>query len=143
MAKICVDACLVVAWLVPTDRTPEVQAFWDRVLAEETDLIGPPLLFAETLSALRKLVYFGKINAANGDEMRRDFLDMGIRQLNPAPMYPLAWDMAKRFNLPNVYDLLYVALAQLERCDFWTVDQRLINSVGDAVSWTRFAGATR
>lgn len=40
-----------------------------------------------------------------------------------------AYELAVRFNRPRAYDSQYMALADRLQCDFWTADERLVNSV--------------
>ncbi len=40
-----------------------------------------------------------------------------------------AWQIAAKHNLSTLYDAYYMALAHLRGCDFWTADQRFLNSV--------------
>ena len=45
-----------------------------------------------------------------------------------------------QFNQPTAYDTAYLALAQLDRCDFWTADRRLYNTVKEELPWVKWIG---
>lgn len=51
-----------------------------------------------------------------------------------------AFDLASAYNLPRAYDTLYAALASKLRCDFWTLDKVLVNSVQDHLPFVRWLG---
>ena len=40
----------------------------------------------------------------------------------------LAWSLAEELDLSHVYDTIYLALAELRGCEFWTADQRLVTA---------------
>jgi predicted nucleic acid-binding protein len=50
--------------------------------------------------------------------------------------------MARKYSLPP-YDCAYMALAEKEKCDFFTGDKRLFNSIKDYFSWVRWIGDYR
>lgn len=58
-------------------------------------------------------------------------------------MFPLALRLAQEFNRPRAYDTAYLALAELRRCEFWTADERLYNSVRDRLDWVHWVGDSR
>ena len=52
-------------------------------------------------------------------------------------LYRHAWEIAREYQIPSIYDALYAALADLHATPVWTADQRLVRTVGDArlVRW--------
>ncbi len=51
-----------------------------------------------------------------------------------------AMELAHQFNLPAAYDAHYLALAERHRCDLWTADERLWNTVKMQLPWVRWLG---
>jgi predicted nucleic acid-binding protein len=51
-----------------------------------------------------------------------------------------AYELAIRFNRPRAYDTQYMALAQRLNCEFWTADERLVNSTQTQFSQIRWLG---
>jgi predicted nucleic acid-binding protein len=51
-----------------------------------------------------------------------------------------AYELAVRFNRPRAYDTQYLALAERLGCEFWTADQRLVNSTQGQFSRIRWLG---
>jgi predicted nucleic acid-binding protein len=43
--------------------------------------------------------------------------------------------LAQQYNLPATYDAHYLALAEHEKCEYWTADTRLWNAVRDKLPW--------
>lgn len=127
--RVCVDANLVLNRLLPHERDPQVLRLWADWAAQGFQVLGPPLLFAEVASTLRMNVARGRLPVAQGDALFAAFTSIGIQRIDRDDLYPRAWDLAKLHNQPRAYDMLYLALAQLEDIELWTNDQRLVNSL--------------
>lgn len=60
----------------------------------------------------------------------------GIEYLSDDELMDRAWKISRYFDLPTLYDAAYLAVAEVieertgEACEFWTADERLINSLG-------------
>lgn len=54
MARICLDASFVLAWLLPPERTTKIGEIWADLLRRGDELLGPPLLFIEVTSIIRE-----------------------------------------------------------------------------------------
>jgi len=94
------------------------------VLSEE-DLVAPPLILSETLSALHEMHWRGSLPeemATLGLERRRT---MPVRIAEPDGLHEEAWRIADDFGWAKTYDAEYVALAKLQECRLVTVDARL------------------
>ena len=48
-----------------------------------------------------------------------------------------AMEISHRFGLHAAYDAHYLALAEHEKCEYWTADTRLWNTVADKLPWVR------
>ncbi len=53
---------------------------------------------------------------------------------------PTPETMAKEFNLPVCYDMQYLAVAELEDCELWTSDERLVNSLSSQNKRIKWVG---
>lgn len=140
MAAVCVDASLVLAWLLPEELSAKAfaqKAQWDE---QNTELIAPPLLMAEVPSALRQSVYRHRVPLVQGDEAFKEFLEMGIRIRQPEGLLTHAWDLGKALNASRLYDMYYLALAEMERCELWTADRRLLNLAAPRWALVRWIG---
>lgn len=68
------------------------------------------------------------------------FLRLQIDVLSPAGLYERAFDLARAYGLPSIYDGLYVALADLVGGDLWTADRRLLQALGGQLANVRWLG---
>lgn len=138
MPSVCVDASLVLALLLPEENSEKVRNLWERWRSDAIHAVAPPMLLAEVSSVLRGAVHFRRIDPDEGDQAFQAFGHMPIRIREYADLLERAWGIAKRFNQPQVYDSLYLAVAEREGCDFWTGDKRLAKAT--QVPWIRWIG---
>jgi predicted nucleic acid-binding protein len=138
--QICVDASLAVMWSIPMQRTPMAMRLLDHWVEESTDLIAPPLLNPEVTSAIRLNIHLKRITPEEGETAFTSFLDLDIKTINHASLCRKAWDLAKEYNRSRTYDMQYLALAELEDCELWTADKRLINSLKSRSRRVRLVG---
>lgn len=142
-SSVCVDASLIVWSLAPfplSDRVVALLHGWQR---QEVHLVAPTLLAFEVTASLRRLVYLGELTAAEGEVAFARFLKLPIRLSQRRAIYPLAWELAKQLNRSRAYDTAYLALAQIQQCDFWTADEKLYNAVKAQLPWVRWIGEAR
>jgi len=85
-------------------------------------------------------VFFKKILPEEGEAAFRLFLEMRVRTVAHPSVTVLAWEMAKKFNLPRTYDLQYLAVAELIDCPLWTSDKRFVNSLQNKVGRVKWLG---
>ncbi len=143
MARVCVDASLVLLWLLPQELSSQADALWQRWQGDQVELIAPPLLYAEVPSVLREAVYHHRLAVEEGDGVFAVFCSLGIQAIVPSDLHLHAWELGKVLNAPRLYDSHYLALADLEQCELWTADQRLVNLVGARLPWAKWVGDVR
>ena len=127
--SVCIDASLAVAWLSYERYTAIANALRQEWSEKGVELLGPPVFHAEVTSVLRQQVFFKRILPEEGEEAFSIYLDIPIRIIDGPEVYRQAWRLAKEFNLPVCYDMHYLAVAELEDCEFWTLDRKLVNTV--------------
>ncbi len=137
MALLCIDASLVVAWLVPSERSDLVADTWRAYAHGEDEFVSPSLLYAETLSVIRRLASRGALSTGEAAEIVDEFLALSIPTPSPPGLYWRAYQLATRYGQPRVYDSCYLALAESLSCPLLTLDQRLHNAVGGDLPWVR------
>ena len=138
--SVCVDASVAVAWLSYEQHTASANALRREWRDKGVQMVGPPLFHAEVISTLRQHVYFKRILPEEGEEAFSIYLDIPIRIIDKQEVYRKAWELAKEFDLPRTYDMQYLAVAELEDCEFWTSDKRLANSLQGKVKRIRWVG---
>ncbi len=129
MGQVCVDANLVVMWITPEEGRDQAVALLDDCLRHQTSIVAPDCVFAEVGSVLRRKVYRGIMDGEDG-RVAISLLDRFAIDVVPVlSLCARAWQIAADLNLPTLYDAYYMALAEARGCDFWTADQRFLNSV--------------
>ena len=128
-SRVCIDASLAIQWLIPTEQDRLAESLleaWDK---DGTELIGPPLFDAEMTSVIRLHVYLKKLMAEQGEKAFQFYQELGVKIIDHPALTRTAWELANKYNLPRTYDMQYLAVAELEDCEFWTLDRKLINSL--------------
>lgn len=92
------------------------------------DLISPDLLPVEIAHALAKAERQGRISPSQGGILWKDVMKTAPIFVPTVPLIPRAYDIASKARI-GVYDCIYVALAEREKCEIVTADDRLINSL--------------
>ena len=138
--RVCVDASLALLWLLPAQRTGQAVDLLEQWTRDGTDLIGPPLFDAEVTSAIRMNVYMKRLIPEEGEEAYESYAALGVEIVSPPGLSRYAWELAKEYNLPRTYDMQYLALAELEGCEFWTGDRKLINALQDKAKRIKWIG---
>ena len=136
---VCVDASVLIHWLVPQQSDPRVYDLVDGWLEDGVELIGPALLFSEVISVLRMQVYKGTMGPEDVERIVQLFLRLGIRRIEHLTLYQRAFELATRFGQPRAYDAHYLAVAEQEGCELWTMDRPLYESVRRELSKVRHA----
>jgi predicted nucleic acid-binding protein len=140
VGRICLDASLVLAWLLPAERTPHVTDIWDGLLRKGDELLGPPLLFIEVTSVLREKLAQRQITSQEAELAFSAFQLLPIARAWPEKLHTKAWGIAKALDQRKAYDAHYLALAEIEGCELWTADRRLYNAVGGRMPWLKLVG---
>jgi predicted nucleic acid-binding protein len=134
---VCVDANIVVKWLLTEDDSATAIALAERFRAERNTLVAPPHMPVEVTNVIRTRVREGELTPAEGEDLVDVFTALPIEIAAPAGLYRRALELAHRYARPNVYDTHYVALAELAACDFWTADMRLVNALNGRLPFVR------
>ncbi len=139
-SRVCVDASLALAWLFVDIHSEQADGLWRQWRDEAMELVAPPLFHAEVSSSLRKSVYFKRILPEEGERLFAVYSEIPVRIVEGQEMYLLAWQLARQFDLPVCYDMQYLAVAEMEDCELWTLDRRLVNAVHGKNKRIRWVG---
>ena len=91
----------------------------------DPDLIGPPLLWSETCSALHRAVWLKAIPREEALQALRGLERGPVRMRSPRRLRDEAWKLADQLGWARTYDAEYLALASLLECRLVTLDGRL------------------
>jgi predicted nucleic acid-binding protein len=137
---VSVDASLVAAWLLPEELSGKAIRLREELLSKGESFIAPGLLISEVTSTLRLAVYSGRVPREFGEEAFEAFKLFPVDVHDVRPLMDAAWEWARTLNAPRLYDMYYLALAEREACDLWTLDRRLIRLVGERSKRVRWVG---
>ena len=135
--SVCVDASVLIHWLVPQQTDPRVYELVDGWIEDGVELVGPALLFSEVVSVLRHQAHRGTLDAADADRIVWLFLRLGVRRIDNFTLYRRAFELSSQFRHARAYDAHYLAAAEQEGCDLWTVDGPLYESVRRELRWVK------
>lgn len=140
-----VDASVAVKWVVTAeDFADRASALLRDSLQLDRVLVGPPHLAGEVANGIyqraRSREPARHLTEDEAREALTQFLNLPLQVITPAGLYTRAFDFAREYDLPSMYDSLYVVLAQILSVDLWTADRRLLAALGTRASWVRFIG---
>jgi len=139
--EVCVDASLAIKVVVTEAGSDKADALFDQWASEETQLIAPVFFEVETDSILRQKASLRRELTA--DQAQRAFASLRalpIKTKHSAEQRERAWEIAREFQFPTVYDATYLALAELRRCEFWTADEKLFKQVRSKLTFVQWLG---
>ncbi len=139
-AELVVDASLALKWVVEEPYSAEAHVLLHGWRGHRRRLLAPALFLYEVTNALAKRMQRHQLTLEEGKERLRFFLESGplLRQIGT--IHPRALELMERFGLPTAYDAHYLALAESQRCECWTADERLWNTVKRDLAWVRWIG---
>jgi predicted nucleic acid-binding protein len=139
-AEVVVDASLALKWVVEEPYSTEARTLLRDWGNHRRRLLAPALFLYEVANALAKRVQRRQFTLEQAKERLRFFLESGplLQQIGAAHLRAL--ELMERFGLPTAYDAHYLALAESQRCECWTADERLWNAVKKDLGWVRWIG---
>lgn len=126
--KYILDSSVAFKWLVPEVDTDKALRLRDDYNNAVHELLAPDILPAEVTHALTRAERQGRITPAVGARL---FVDLS-KTLPPLhshlSLLPRAYELSSQMRL-GVYDCLYVALAEREKCELVTSDTTLVRNL--------------
>ena len=142
MSSVVVDASIAVHWVLDEPDSARARALLGAWASQAVVLLAPALLAYELANILRQQYRKNVLTLDEAREGLQRVLLGGIHFDNAMPpvLSTRALELANQFGLLATYDAHYLALAERERCEYWTADERLWNSVRAQLSWVRWLG---
>jgi predicted nucleic acid-binding protein len=141
MMEVCVDASLAIKVVVTEAGSDKADALFDQWASDETQLIAPVFFEVETDSILRQKTSLRRELTADQAQLAFASLRaLPIKTKHSAEQRERAWEIAREFQFPTVYDATYLALAELRRCEFWTADEKLYKQVRSKLTFVQWLG---
>ena len=140
VAEVVVDASLALKWVVEEPYSIEARSLLTEWGNRRRKLLAPALFLYEVANALAKRIQRHEFTLEQAKERLRFFLESGPLLQQIGSVHPRALELMERFGLPTAYDAHYFALAEFQRCECWTADERLWNTVKKELGWVRWIG---
>ena len=139
--EVCVDASLAMKVVVNEPGSDTADALFAQWANEGERLIAPAFFDVETDSVLKqKVVLRTELTPAQAESAFAKLRTMPIEQMTVPGQRERAWDIATAFGFATVYDATYLALAELQECEFWTADERLFHRVKNQLAFIKWLG---
>lgn len=135
---ICVDASLVLKWLLPEEGSVEALQLLEQWRIKEEVLIAPSLIDYEVGSALRQKVVRKKVRAEDLFPVLSFYKDSGLLLFHLADLVDQAVAAAASFEEPTIYDVAYLLTAKQQRADYVTADLRFCRKVQPIYSFVKY-----
>lgn len=132
-----IDASVSVKWIIPDEPASDRAALILEDYQKGTISFLAPLFWQyEIAGAINKAVGRGKLSEPEGRDALESLLSLDM-SFEPFPAPREAYTLGRRFQR-GIYDSLYLALAELRGCEFWTGDLRLYNAARHRWSFVRW-----
>ena len=130
---VVVDASLALKWVLSEADSSTAITLLQKWNIEKTEVIAPALFTYEATNILYRQVVTNKLSYEEVKKLLTKLLSIGIllNFVQHRETSIRAMELSHRFGLPAAYDAHYLALAEHEKCEYWTADSRLYNAVRD------------
>lgn len=136
---VVVDANIAVKWVTNEHDSPEAVSLYQAWTNRSEFVIAPPIFRSEVTNVLHRKIRRGELDFANAvNAVESLFAAVSIQE--PASLYTDALSIARAIDVAAAYDPIYLALAEVERCDLWTADKRFVRAVGYKSPRVRWIG---
>ncbi len=125
--SIVLDGSATLAWLHGDERTPDIEAIFDRVA--ENGALVPSLWHLEIANGLTVSVRRGRLSASERAELLANlaYFDIAIDEDTEHHAWKATMTLADLHGL-TIYDAAYLELAQRRRLPLATLDKALIRA---------------
>jgi len=136
---VVVDASLALKWVLSEVDSSTAITLLQRWNTDNTEVIAPALFTYEATNILYRQVVTGKLTYDEAMKLLTRLFSIGIllKFSQHKEISIRAMKLSHRFGLPAAYDAHYLALAEHEKCEYWTADSRLWSAVGGKLPWVR------
>src|SRR3989338_6943876 len=126
--RVCVDASLVIKWLIPEEGSSEALSLLKVWQKDNSLLLAPSLLDYEVGTVLRQKIIRGFLSS---DDLfpALDFykrLDLLLFHLTDLVSQSVA--AAATLKQPTIYDIAYLLIAKQQKVDYVTADEKFYNA---------------
>jgi predicted nucleic acid-binding protein len=140
--RVVVDANIIAALVLPLPYSTMVEEKVREWKISNVEMIAPSLIDYELVSIIRKAVALDAISESDALAGLRILADFTIQKIPPALAFherAIAW--ADKLEQVVAYDSSYLAVAEINKADFWTADKQLaVKAQAAGVTWVHWIG---
>ncbi|SFH27782.1 Predicted nucleic acid-binding protein, contains PIN domain [Desulfotomaculum arcticum] len=142
---ICIDTSVFIKLFFEEEDSFKAKVLMQKVIEDNQIIVLPSFAWAEMGSIFRKKIRTKQVNLQDASEMWNSFTSFpGIEYVNEVSIMDRAWKISCYYDLPTLYDAAFLAVVEEIRdrtgqsCEFWTADERLINSLQGKKEYVSF-----
>jgi predicted nucleic acid-binding protein len=133
--------------LVEEEDSEKATALIQKVIQSGQLIVLPSFAWAEVGTVLRKKRRENKLAVQEADDLWLEFRQFpGIEYLSDDIVMDRTYKISRYFDMPTLYDAAFLAVAEIveertgENCEFWTADEKLVNSLGGKKQYVKLLG---
>lgn len=129
-ARVCLDASAALAFALQDEllHVP-AKALVKQLITQGATLCAPPLFLYECDSIIRLRVYKGALSETEAQEARRFVQALAVAVEHDAADGERAYQIARDYHQPRVYDAWYAAYAEARGIEMVTTDEPFFEAV--------------
>jgi predicted nucleic acid-binding protein len=139
-SSVVVDSGVLLASVLKetyTEQAQQLLTLWDT---QNLRLAAPVLLHYELAATVRKRVFRQLLAEESAILLLDTLLTRPIDLISSEALVRRAYELATQYQQPTTYDSQYLALAESLGAEFWTLDERLYNSLKAHLPWMKWVG---
>ena len=126
--KYVLDSSVAFKWVVPETDSDKADRLREDYRNAVHELCSPDVFSSELAHALTRAERQGRIPVGQAALLWGEVMTSPPQVLPSAPLIPRAIDISSQLRI-GVYDCLYVALAEREKCALVTADDKLVKNL--------------
>lgn len=135
-----IDASVALKWQFEDEEASNMaMVFLEDFIDGKIDLISPTLFPYEILNAINVAINRKRIKEEAGYKAIHYINSLGVELRSLDDLIGSVFNMARRYGL-SPYDCAYMVLAEKEKCEFFTGDKKLFNSMKNRPAWMKWIG---
>jgi predicted nucleic acid-binding protein len=135
-----IDASVALKWQIADEEaTVSALALLEAFIEGETELIAPTLFPYEIMSAINVAINRKRIKESDGYRAITYLISLGIEIRPFDDLVESTFTLARQYAV-SPYDSAYLALAEYQKCNFYTGDKKLFKATHGDLSWVNWIG---
>ena len=126
--KRVIDSSVAFKWVIPEQDTDKAIRLRDDFRRAVLELVTPDVFPIELAHGLTRAERQGRIAVSDAATFWIDVMKTAPLFMASIPLTPRAIEISSQMRV-GVYDCLYVALAEQEKCEFVTADDKLVKNL--------------